>query len=202
VVIPIRSFTFGKRRLAEALGTGARLALGAELAGRVVAAADPLPVVVVSSAPEVRAWTAPRDIPVIDDPGSLDVAAEAGAAWHLARGACRVVVVHADLPLARGGSLRRFTTDGARPIVTLVPSHRDEGTPVFSVPLPVPAGLRFAYGPGSFRRHARAARAAGLAVRVVRDPTLAFDLDVADDLRALTRAEPGRQVYGPTVSIR
>lgn len=200
--MPIRSFTFGKRRLAEALGTRARVALGAELAGRVVAAADPLPTLVVSSAPEVRAWATHLDIPVIDDPGSLDLAAEAGAAWHLARGARRVVVVHADLPLAQSGSLRRFATDGARPIVTLVPSHRDEGSPVFSVPLPLPAGLQFAYGVGSFRRHLRNARAAGLAVRVVRDPTLAFDLDVADDLRALTLAAPGRHAFGPTVSIR
>ena len=37
--------------------------------------------------------------------------------------------------------------------------------------------FKFAYGPGSFRRHAAEARQRGLAVRVVRDRDLAFDVD-------------------------
>jgi 2-phospho-L-lactate guanylyltransferase len=45
--------------------------------------------------------------------------------------------------------------------------------------------FRFQYGPGSFRRHAADARALGAAVRVVRRPDLAFDVDVPDDLAEL-----------------
>jgi 2-phospho-L-lactate guanylyltransferase len=75
--------------------------------------------------------------------------------------------------------------DGALAIVTIVPCHRDDGTPAISVPLPLPEGFRFAYGPGSFRRHVAIARQAGLAVRVVRDPDLGFDVDVPEDLDAL-----------------
>ncbi len=43
----------------------------------------------------------------------------------------------------------------------------------------------FAYGPGSFRRHAAEARRLGLGLRVVRDPDLAFDVDVPADLAAI-----------------
>jgi len=51
---------------------------------------------------------------------------------------------------------------------------------VCSVPVDVP--FRFAYGPGSFRRHAAEARRLGLGVRVLRRSDLAFDVDVPDDL--------------------
>ena len=54
---------------------------------------------------------------------------------------------------------------------------------VLSVPVDVP--FRFAYGPGSFRRHAAEARRLGLGFRVVRDPELAFDVDVPDDVDRL-----------------
>jgi len=67
--------------------------------------------------------------------------------------------------------------------VVLVPDHRDDGTPVLSVPVAAP--FRFAYGPGSFRRHVAEASRHGLAVRVVRDPDLAFDVDLPADLERL-----------------
>jgi 2-phospho-L-lactate guanylyltransferase len=67
--------------------------------------------------------------------------------------------------------------------VAIVPCHRDDGTTVLSVPVDAP--FRVAYGPGSFRRHAAEARRLGLGFRVVRDPELAFDVDVPDDLDRL-----------------
>jgi 2-phospho-L-lactate guanylyltransferase len=77
----------------------------------------------------------------------------------------------------------RFAADADRPIAMLVPCHRDDGTPVLSVP--VAAGFTFSYGPGSFRRHVVRARAAGLAARVVRDPDLGFDVDLPSDIVTL-----------------
>ncbi|MGH9038766.1 MAG: hypothetical protein ACRDZ3_00885, partial [Acidimicrobiia bacterium] len=56
VVIPIRGFSSGKSRLST-LGPD-RGWLVAEMAGRVLAAAHPLPVAVVTNAREVRAWAA------------------------------------------------------------------------------------------------------------------------------------------------
>ncbi len=67
--------------------------------------------------------------------------------------------------------------------MAIVPCHRDDGTPVLSVPTDV--DFHFAYGPRSFRRHAAEARRLGLGVRVVRDRDLGFDVDVPDDLVSL-----------------
>ena len=181
MVLPIRSFLLGKARLASVLDDEARADLGRRLAARVVDAGGELPIVVVTSAPEVAAWASGRGCTVLDDPGSLDAAAARGLQHLRAAGVARVLVVHADLPRAR--SFDRLLDDGDRPVVALVPCHRDDGTTVLSLPAAAP--FRFGYGPGSFRRHAAEARRLGLAVRVVRDPDLAFDVDVPDDLAAL-----------------
>ena len=61
---------------------------------------------------------------------------------------------------------------------------RDDGTPVLSLPTAA-TGFVFAYGPGSFRRHAAAARAAGLGFRVRRDGRLGRDVDAPEDLVGL-----------------
>jgi 2-phospho-L-lactate guanylyltransferase len=53
--------------------------------------------------------------------------------------------------------------------------------------VPIGPPFDFAYGPGSFRRHVAEARRRGYGVRVVREPTLAFDVDVPADLAALRR---------------
>ena len=181
VVLPIRSFLLGKARLASVLDDDDRADLGRRLAARVVDAAGELPIVVVTSAPEVDAWATARGCTVLADPGSLDGAAACGVEHLRAADVVRALVVHADLPRAK--SFGRLLDDGDRPIVALVPCHRDDGTNVLS--LPVGSPFRFAYGPGSFRRHAAEARRLGLPVRVVRDPDLAFDVDVPDDLAAL-----------------
>jgi 2-phospho-L-lactate/phosphoenolpyruvate guanylyltransferase len=186
VVLPIRSFVLGKARLAADLDDAARAELGRRLADRVADAATPYTVVVVTSAPEVRSWAAARQLAVLDDPGSLDSAASRGQEHLAAAGLARVVVAHADLPRAR--SLAGVVRDGSQPVVAFVPCHRDDGTNVLS--LPADTAFRFSYGPGSFRRHAAEARRLGLGVRVVRDPDLAFDVDVPEDLATLAAGCP------------
>ena len=181
VVVPVRAFALGKARLAERLAPGERADLARRFAGRVVAAAGELPVVVVTSAPEVEAWATELGVATIADPGSLDAAADDGRVYLAERGCIRAVVAHADLPFAR--TLEPVTGDADEPVAALVPCHREDGTPVLSVPIGVP--FRFAYGPGSFRRHVAEAERLGLEVRVVRDPDLAFDVDVPDDLEQL-----------------
>jgi 2-phospho-L-lactate guanylyltransferase len=187
VVIPIRAFALGKARLADELGLLERADLGRRLAERVATAASPYPTVVVSSDGTVRAWAATRGLAVVDDPRSLDAAAAAGCEALRASGCTRAVIAHADLPRAQ--TFRHLVRDASLPIVALVPCHRDDGTPVLSVPLGVE--YPFAYGPGSFRRHVAIARELGLGVRVVRDPDLAFDVDTPDDLAALVTAGDG-----------
>lgn len=180
-MIPIRAFAMGKARLADILDVDARARLGRHCADRVVTAASGLPTVVVTSDPEVRAWAAEHAVALVDDPGSLDGAAAAGRQYLHDLGCTRAVISHADLPHAR--SFTGVIRDGSRLVAVIVPCHRDDGTPVLS--LPTAGEFRFSYGPGSFRRHAAEARRLSWGVRVVRDRTLAFDVDIPDDLVAL-----------------
>ena len=48
------------------------------------------------------------------------------------------------------------------------------------------AGFTFSYGPGSFARHLDEARRLGLPIRVVHSTPLGWDVDVPDDLAAVT----------------
>jgi 2-phospho-L-lactate guanylyltransferase len=181
IAIPLRSFVDANTRLSGALDADARASYAREMATRVVAAAGPHPVAVVTSAPEVVAWAAALGCDVVADPGSLDRAAAAGRDWARGRGCTRVVVAHADLPLA--ASFDAVTGVDAAAVAVIVPDRHDDGTPVLS--LPVDAPFAFAYGPGSAARHAAEARRIGLRVRIVRDANLAFDIDTEADLDAL-----------------
>lgn len=178
VVVPVRSFTAAKARLSSRLDPLGRAALAQRLAETVVRAAGPLPVVIVSSAAEVRDWATARSLPYIDDPGSLDGAAAAGRAWFDARGFARVVIAHADLPFAR--TLTGVAAGGAAPAAVIVPCHRNDGTPVLAVPVGAP--FEFRYGPGSFAKHVTEAHRCRLEVRVHHDADLRFDVDVPEDL--------------------
>jgi 2-phospho-L-lactate guanylyltransferase len=186
VVVPIRSFIGAKARLAALLDEDARAAALRQMADRVIEAAAPMPVIVVSSAPEVREWGRAHGIRVLDDPGSLDAAAAAGTQALAADGMVRAVIAHADLPKAR--SLAPLATDLERPVVALVPCHRDDGTNVLSIPTDLP--FRFAYGPGSFQRHLAEAARLGVEARVVRAPDLMVDVDTPDDLQYLDSSCP------------
>lgn len=177
VVVPVKAFHAAKLRLAPALSPDARAVLARAMAGRVVAAAGALPVTVVCDDPEVRAWAEGLGATVAWTPGlGLDGAVAAGVEAVRVAGADRVVVAHADLPLATG--LDHVVGVSG---VILVPDRRRDGTNV--VALPVGCGFRFAYGPGSFDRHRSEATRLGLAVDVRADAALGWDVDVPDDLR-------------------
>ena len=179
VLVPVKAFHLAKRRLSGALDPAGRAALARRMAAGVVAAAAPLPVAVVCDDEEVAAWAAGAGARVLWRPGrGLDQAVADGVAALEEAGLRRVVVAHADLPLAD-----HLAWVGAFPGVTIVPDRHDDGTNVVSLPTGV--GFRFSYGPGSFRRHAAEGRRLGLGVRVVRERALGWDVDVPDDLVAV-----------------
>jgi 2-phospho-L-lactate guanylyltransferase len=188
VVVPIRSFIGAKARLAEHLDEDARAAAFRQMADRVIDAASPMPVVVVTSAPEVRTWAHARGAQVLDDPGNLDGAATSGTEHLRVSGLVRAIVAHADLPRAR--SLAPLATDLERPTVVLVPCHREDGTNVLSVPTDLE--FRFAYGPGSFQRHLAEVQRLGAEARVIRPADLTIDVDTPDDLHYLGSSSPVR----------
>jgi 2-phospho-L-lactate/phosphoenolpyruvate guanylyltransferase len=178
VLVPVKAFGEAKARIAPTLDAAGRDALARIMAERVLAAAAPLPVAVVCDDAEVAQWAQRHGAMVLPEPGrGLNGAVEAGVDRLGAAGASEVLVVHADLPGAH-----EVAQLGGFEGVTLVPDRRDDGTNVACVP--VGAGFRFHYGPGSFTRHRDEARRLGLPCRLVRDPELTWDVDVPDDIPA------------------
>jgi 2-phospho-L-lactate guanylyltransferase len=180
VLVPVKAFHAAKLRLASALDARARAELARAMAGRVVEAASPLPVSVVCDDDEVAEWAVAVGASVIWRPGrGLNGAVADGVAALAAIGHDFVIVAHGDLPHAvELAWIADF--DG----ITLVPDRRDDGTNVVGVPARVHAAFRFSYGPGSFARHSAEAERIGVPVRVVREPRLAWDVDVPADLAA------------------
>jgi 2-phospho-L-lactate guanylyltransferase len=176
VLIPVKSFTEAKVRLADALPAAERAALARAMGARVIAAAGALPVSVVCDDEEVRAWAIDHGAAVIWRPGvGLNGAVTDGVLRLAESGAIEVIVAHADLPLA--DDLARLAGFAG---VTFVPDRHGDGTNVLCVPTGV--DFRFAYGPGSFARHRDEADRLALPYRVLRDPRLGWDVDVPADL--------------------
>jgi 2-phospho-L-lactate guanylyltransferase len=178
VLVPVKAFRAAKLRLAPALDPLARAELARVMATRVVEAAAPLPVSVVCDDEEVSAWAGTVGAAVIWRPGrGLNGAVADGVGALAAVGHDHVIVAHGDLPHAVDLAwVADF--DG----VTLVPDRRNDGTNVVGLPIRARATFRFAYGPGSFARHRAEAERIGVALRVVREPRLAWDVDVPADL--------------------
>jgi 2-phospho-L-lactate guanylyltransferase len=176
VLVPVKSFSEAKLRLAPALPPFARAELAKAMATHVLDAARPLPTAVVCDDIDVATWARHQRALVIWEPErGLNRAVEAGVERLRAAGAARVVVAHGDLPLAPGLAwVARFAG------VTIVPDRVDNGTNVICVP--ADASFTFSYGPGSFARHGAEAHRRGLPLRVVRERGLAHDVDTPSDL--------------------
>jgi 2-phospho-L-lactate guanylyltransferase len=98
------------------------------------------------------------------------------------RGATRLVVVHADLPLLRSDEITALLAAAESTGFAVAPDQRGTGTNALCVsPL---SRLRLHFGPASLERHLAEAAAHGLSPAIVRSPGLAFDVDETDDLRA------------------
>lgn len=175
-VVPIRGFRTGKGRLAAALDDDARAELVRTMAARVLAAAAPLPVFVVTGDDDVAAFARDHGASVVGEDGrGLNAAARAGRAAVAAAGFERVVIAHADLA---NPSPFAWVADFAG--VTIVPDRHGTGTNVLGLPASEP--FDFAYGVGSRARHEHEAAERGLPLRVVDDPSLGWDVDDPADL--------------------
>ena len=180
VVVPVRSFVGAKARLSPVLDADQRAELVRALADRVVTAAGPAPVIVVTADDEVAAWATARGAQALADDGrGLDGAAAAGVAQARQLGHARAAVVHADLPLVTDLA-PLLAPDG----IALAPDRRRDGTN--AIALPTDIDFRFTYGPGSFARHRAEAERGGSPATVVQDLAIAFDVDTPEDLADLT----------------
>lgn len=176
VLMPVKAFADAKGRLAPALDPAERARLAETFASRVLAAAHPLQVMVVTDDQAVARWADRCGARMLWRPAQgLNDAVSHGVARLATEGVDRVIVAHADLPKAT-----RLAHVGEFDGITLVPDRHLDGTNVLCVP--ARSGFKFSYGPGSFKRHVAEAERLGLPVRVLDDEDLAWDVDLPEDL--------------------
>jgi 2-phospho-L-lactate/phosphoenolpyruvate guanylyltransferase len=199
-VVPIRSLTGGKTRLAGILPPEARAALTRRMLRGVVDAAlasgTVASVVVVSPDPAALALAAslnPAVVPLAQDAGApgLNPAIAAGVRFAAERGAAAVLVLFGDLPLLTGDDVRNLLRRDA-PIV-LAPDRHGTGTNALLLRLDASAedGRMFAFqfGLDSYARHVDEAHRLGLDVATSVSAGTALDLDTPEDLRRVLSAE-------------
>ena len=176
VLVPLRSLRDGKLRLADALGTEARAELIKSMAEIVLAAAGEIDVLVVHEDHAVAEWAEACGASALrpDQPG-LNKAVAAGHRHLRAAGYERVIIAHADLPLAKDLSVMLQPAP-----ITIAPDRHRDGTNVMCVPAALE--FPFAYGPGSFRAHQDASRSLGIEPVEVNVPDLSWDVDNPEDL--------------------
>lgn len=189
-VVPVKGLAVGKSRLAGTLKSGDRARLNAVLFQRVLESAfgcrEIANVIVVSPDDDALARAVSAGAMALRETGvgGLNGALEEARDLALAGGAGSLLVLPSDLPQAGPGDLRRLFAALPRDSgIAIAPDAQGDGTNAL---LLRPAGaIPFCFGPGSFRRHVAAARAARLPCRVVRRRALAFDVDEPADLARL-----------------
>ena len=190
IVIPVRSLTDGKRRLAPVLGPEERAGLVRRMFLRTLEAAIEAgpPVLVVSPDPAALALARDRGANGLEEPRpvGLNHALELAASEAATRRAAALLVVSADLPDLEAPDLRAMLPPPTAPtapadaVVRIAPDAEGIGTNALYVR--PPGLLAFEYGETSCRRHVEQARARGARVERVERPGLRFDLDTPDDL--------------------
>ena len=201
-VLPIKDVGQAKQRLAGFLGAAERRLLCEAMAEDVLETLSQMPglsdIVVVTRDARARALATRYGARVLTEPSNdgQSAAVERAAIALACAGVESLLQVPGDVPAASAGEIDAVLAahegagDGA-PAVTLVPSHDRRGTNcVLCSP---PDVLSFAFGHDSFGPHCEAARARGIAPRILALPGLGLDIDTPDDLRAfVARPAAGR----------
>lgn len=197
-LVPLRDLAHGKERLAGVIDSAARRELIEAMARDVIEALGAAGlsrghVLLVSEDIEVATFARALGVgmfrPATVASDALNSALGEAAAHALQTGARSVLMLHADLPLAGAAALRALgaahAAQSGEQRATLVTDRAGEGSNCLL--LSPPLALRPGFGAGSRARHRATAVAAGVDYTEFIHGDLAFDVDVAADLRALVR---------------
>ena len=205
-IVPVRGLATGKTRLEPVLDADGRRQLCTHMLLNTLAAVEGTfddlgRCIVVSADPAARATAAARGARVVGDPPgaaagrTLDAALDAAREVARTAGARQLLLISADMPDIDTHALRALLQDTPDGATVLLADKSGSGTNGMLLPATLP--LRFAFGPGSLDRHARALAAFGVDITRCGDRRLAFDIDTPADLDAWQRAG-GRIPCRPT----
>ncbi len=183
-LVPVKARHTGKQRLAAALGDERRAQLVRRMLDDVLAALAACAAIdgTLVMSPERDAL--PATTLLLHDPAAgmnaaLDLALESLAQ----RGATRVALIAADLPLLAPADVAELVSAARTAAVALAPDARGTGTNALCLKLPT--AFRCHFGPGSFARHQAEAARHGIACITVARAGFGFDVDEAADLATL-----------------
>jgi len=203
-LIPMAELSQAKTRLAGVLDGDSRAELALAMLTDVLAACHESGcfdrIVVVTNDEAVLAHARESGAEALAEPaglsGGLNGSLDFGRRRLARNGANELVIFPADVPLARPGDVRAIVDELAatpRQRVVLVRS-RDNGTNALALRPPKAIGMHF--GRNSADAHRAAAEAAGIAVAEVENERLAYDIDAAEDLAALSGLPVGPATRG------
>ncbi len=198
-LIPVRSLTGGKTRLAGALDGAGRADLIGEMLGGVVSAAltsGMIGRIIVISPDEnvlsLAGHLAPDLIALQQAGGSpgLIPALDQGRAFAIDRGAAAMLILFGDLPLLSADDVRTMAASEASVVIS--PDRHGEGTNALLLRFDSGAGrddasrFVFRFGPGSFRMHLAEADRLSLMTETVVTAGTSLDVDTPADLAEWT----------------
>ena len=197
-LVPVRSLTGGKTRLAGALDGTERTHLIRSMLGDVVSATVASGaidrIIVVSPDDDVLSLAghlAPDLIALrqADDRPGLIPALDQGRAFAVENGATAMLILFGDLPLLSADDVRTMATSVAS--VVLSPDRHGEGTNALLLRFDsgagqVAAAFPFRFGQDSFRKHLAEADRLGLMTETVVTAGTSLDVDTPADLAEWT----------------
>lgn len=189
-IVPVKPLRLGKSRLANVISDNDRIQLNIHLFENTLKTLSQIheisQTLVVSRDPNVLSIARNFGVKTILENGAPQLnkalmRATVYAQQHAIRG---VLIVPADLPLISKSAILSLIELGKEPpIVVISPDRREDGTNALLIS---PAGIiEYDFGPGSFERHCRRAKMAGVKLEIITITSLAFDLDVPEDLKLL-----------------
>lgn len=186
-ILPVKPFDDAKERLATGLNPPQRRLIAEAMVRDVFAALAEAReidgVVVVSAEPKIAEIAGTVADAVIPDQrtGHSD-AAKAGVAWALENGFDKVVMLPGDCPLLSPQELDDLIvrTREDRIEFAVIPDRMGTGTNALVIA--PPDAVEPSFGPGSRQRHIALGLAASRRTAEHEVPSLALDLDTADDL--------------------
>ncbi len=190
IVIPLKRLPLAKSRLADLLEPAARQRLVLTLATHVVTTAQqaaarqaaPTGIWLVSADPTVAELARALDVNCLTDRHEeLNAALSETRAYLQTAGARAMVILAGDLPFITPADITALIEALSNADLALAPDQAQRGTNALALRLPSP--IPFIFGSESAARHLSAAHRLGLRARLIRSPTLAFDLDDRERLQ-------------------
>ncbi len=198
-ILPVKRFSRAKERLETDISPGLRRALAEAMVIDVLMALRRTTgidgVLMVTGEPVAEAIGRGYGARVIrdDEDSGQSAAAQVGVGHAIDAGAARALLVPGDCPALDPAELEALLSrplEELPPVVIVADRH---GTGTNGLLLAPPGAIAPAFGPGSRARHQAAAAAAGVACEVVQVPSLALDVDTAEDLAVLREELAGRR---------